>query len=83
MAALYSAAAIDPFDSSEAQAIRCFMQNQLGYLTNHRCSSGDGKCNTGTSEGFSYLIGCGLSLLQHTPTCTLATWCSVVQPTHF
>ena len=62
MAAMYTSLGLDPVNSTEARSARCFMHHQLGYLTNHLCDSGQGACNTGSTEGFSYLIGCALFL---------------------
>jgi hypothetical protein len=34
---------------------------QLGYLTNHKCNTAGNKCNTGSPEGYSYIMGCASS----------------------
>ena len=42
-----------------SRAFECLQE--LGYLTNHKCSAAGSKCNTGSdTEGFSYMIGCAL-----------------------
>lgn len=42
-------------DSKDAQ---CFMQRQVGYTINAKCTGGGSKCATPTEEGFSYMVGC-------------------------
>eukprot|EP00892_Ulva_mutabilis_P003873 jgi/Ulvmu1/1858/UM012_0014.1 len=37
----------------------CFLEEQLAYTTNHKCSRAGEACNTGTAAGYSYLIGYG------------------------
>lgn len=44
----------------EAQeGVACFMERQLGFTTNNKCSGPTAmfKCNTGATEGFSYITG--------------------------
>lgn len=61
-AAIYLKAGSDGFDDDDAKNARCFMHRELGYITNHKCGAGrpagQYACNTGESEGFSYMIGC-------------------------
>jgi hypothetical protein len=49
-------AKLNPGDKGAA----CFIKRQLGFVTNHKCAGGEGKCNTPTPEGFSYMVGCAL-----------------------
>jgi hypothetical protein len=59
-AALYAKLVVDDYGSEDARAARCFLQRQLGYLTNHKCNDTSSKCSTPDSEGWSYMVGCGL-----------------------
>lgn len=38
----------------------CFMERQLGFTTNNKCDGARAmfQCNTGSSEGYSYIVGC-------------------------
>jgi hypothetical protein len=58
-AALYAKLVVDDYTNEDARAARCFMQRQLGYLTNHKCTIPSSMCNTPDSEGYSYMVGCG------------------------
>lgn len=61
-AALYNYYAFDQFIQTEMVESRCFMQRQLGYIFNHKCADSkkmvSSSCNTPTTEGFSYMVGC-------------------------
>jgi hypothetical protein len=56
---------VDKADNPSMKSARCFMQKQLGYLINHKCNRAGATCNTGITEGFSYLVGCANILLVH------------------
>ena len=63
-AAIYQKMGLDSYDSEFNKRARCMMQRELGYLTNHKCTRTDGsKCNTGSSEGWSYMVGCAPALI--------------------
>lgn len=40
------------------QAAECFMHQQLGYLTNHKCAAHGQACDTSSDAGYSYIAGC-------------------------
>lgn len=64
MAAIYNV--LPGGSTPEKSRARCFMQAQLSYITNHKCSRGDAnsyKCHTPSAEGFSYIVGYALPSL--------------------
>ena len=78
-AAIYSKLGVDSYGSADAKGARCFMERELGYLTNHKCSrGGDYKCSTGDSEGWSYMVGCALLDLHHACSTNVETGVSVL-----
>ena len=67
-AALYNHYGFDSWNKTEMVESRCFMQRQLGYIFNHKCSADEkttakSPCNTPGAEGFSYMVGCAQTLL--------------------
>lgn len=62
LSAVYQKLAIDPASSEAAADNRCFIQRQLGYFFNHKCTTTGSACNTPTDEGFSYMVGCATTL---------------------
>ena len=57
-AGIYQTLGYDPVNSKARKDAACFMQRQLGYIFNHKCSSGTSSCNTKGPDGFSYMVGC-------------------------
>jgi hypothetical protein len=68
LSAVYQKLNIDAYESPERQRSRCFMERQLGYFFNHKCTTAGSKCNTPTAEGFSYMVGCAPHALQSLPS---------------
>ena len=60
LSAVYQKLAIDPATSEDSADNRCFIQRQLGYFFNHKCSTSGSACDTPTEEGFSYMVGCDM-----------------------
>jgi hypothetical protein len=61
-ASIYAKLAVDDYDNVEARRARCLVQRQLGFLLNHKCTTSPGagsKCVTSSTEGWSYMVGCG------------------------
>ena len=54
-AGIYNKMGADTKIKTEAS---CFIEEQIGYATNHKCSRKGEACNTGKSSGYSYIIGC-------------------------
>ena len=54
-AGIYNKMGADTKVKTEAS---CFIEEQIAYATNHKCSRKGEACNTGTSSGYSYIIGC-------------------------
>ena len=80
MAAIY--AALPGGSGGDKGRARCFMQSQLAYITNHKCSSGDAashKCRTRGAEGFSYIVGCAPLAWRWCPWC-LSEACDTCGP---
>ena len=59
LSAVYQHLNFDEPSSAARSRNRCFLQRQMGYLFNHKCSTPGSSCNTPDNEGFSYLVGCG------------------------
>lgn len=64
LSAVYQQLNIDAYASEESADNRCFIQRQLGYFFNHKCTKTGSMCNTPTTEGFSYMVGCVLQNLS-------------------
>lgn len=77
-AGIYHALGIEDEGSDSMIGARCFIEGQLGYILNHKCSaasppspSSDGSytlpqtCITPDQEGFSFIIGCALHPPAH------------------
>eukprot|EP00892_Ulva_mutabilis_P000076 jgi/Ulvmu1/10069/UM006_0016.1 len=58
-AGIYQALGYDGVDSKARKDAACFMQRQLGYIFNHKCTTPDNSCNTQGPDGFSYMVGIG------------------------
>jgi hypothetical protein len=58
-ASIYAKLAVDGYDNVEARRARCLVQRQLGFLLNHKCTTTGSKCVTSSTEGWSYMVGCG------------------------
>lgn len=56
----------------------CFIEEQLAYTTNHKCSRKGEACNTGTTAGYSYIVGCAQPL-RLPADCPLGSACSAVR----
>jgi hypothetical protein len=56
---MYQNVGLDGFFDDDMKDVRCMMQRELGYLTNHKCARSDAayKCVTPTAEGWSYMVG--------------------------
>jgi hypothetical protein len=63
MAALYHKYGFDEMDQPKMKAARCFMQRQLGFVTNHKCERSNATCATKGKAGFSYIVGYALTSL--------------------
>ena len=57
-AGIYQTLGYDAVDSPFRRDAACFMQRQLGYIFNHKCTTKDYSCNTQGPDGFSYMVGC-------------------------
>eukprot|EP00892_Ulva_mutabilis_P000073 jgi/Ulvmu1/10066/UM006_0013.1 len=58
-AGVYQTLAYNSADSPLWQGAACFMQQQLGYIFNHKCSTRGSSCNTHGPVGFFYMVGMG------------------------
>eukprot|EP00892_Ulva_mutabilis_P000075 jgi/Ulvmu1/10068/UM006_0015.1 len=58
-AGIYQTLGFDLVDSKARKDAACFMQRQLGYIFNHKCTTRDNSCNTNGPDGFSYMVGIG------------------------
>eukprot|EP00892_Ulva_mutabilis_P000079 jgi/Ulvmu1/10071/UM006_0018.1 len=59
MAGMYQMLGYDSVNSKARKDAACFMQRQLGYHFNHKCTTNGYACNTNGASGFSYVIGMG------------------------
>lgn len=66
-------------DTKVRQQASCFIQQQLGYMTNHKCSRKGEACRTSGSEGYSYIVGCAACTscmhIMHAHVCAQAYLC--------
>lgn len=69
-AGMYQTLGYDPVDSPLRKSAACFMQRQLGYIFNHKCERNlpGYSCNTNSTEGFSYMVGCALPCMHVCPS---------------
>ena len=65
-AGIYQALGYDGVSSKARKDAACFMQRQLGYIFNHKCTTRGSSCNTRGPDGFSYMVGCDALLLTST-----------------
>lgn len=51
-------------DTKVRQEASCFIEEQLGYITNHKCSRKGEACRTTGKEGYSYIVGCAAHMTR-------------------